>query len=131
MQNDGWPNPAADFVTGPHFKVRCRNEKSCGQNGDPDMTYDNTCYDTLAFVDRYGSYHHAMPDNAVAPQEYSDVYIPYGRYNNAVMALMVRNNQLRAVLTSVLRNQHRLKKKLTISSTGLHPGFLRQGRRGL
>ena len=96
MINDIWPSPAADSVTGPHLKVKCRNDKPCLEDT---MDFTNNCYDTLAFVDRYGSYHHGMPDNAVAPQEYSNTYVPYGRYSRTTLTLMVRNNQLRAVFT--------------------------------
>jgi len=96
MINDIWPSPAADSVTGPHLKVKCRNGLTCETQP---MDYLTDCYDTLAFVDAFGSFHHMMPDNAVAPAEYSNRYVEYGRYNAAVMTLMVRNNQLRAVFT--------------------------------
>ena len=96
MMNDNWPAPAADSITGPYFKVLCRNDKSCGTEN---MDWTSNCYDTLAFVDRQGSYFNGMPENAVAPQEYSNTYIPYGRYTRTVMTLMVRDKQLRAAFT--------------------------------
>ena len=67
------------------------------------MDSGSTCYDTLSFTDRYGANHNGMPANAVPPQEYSNTYVEYARYSRTTLVLMVRENQLRAVRTSVLR----------------------------
>lgn len=94
--NDIWPSPAADNVEGPAFKIKCRNGNSCEAHP---LNSTNNCYDTVAFVDRYGVYHGAMADGAVTPPVYSDAYIPYGYYSPTKMILMVRGQQMRAIFT--------------------------------
>ena len=91
--NDGWPNPSADLLPGPIMKVLRKMADVPCDIFDPD--YTNTCYQTLAFIDRSGAMHAGMPTGALAPFEYSKVYIPFSQIDTKRMVLMVKNQQLR------------------------------------
>ena len=93
--NDGWPNPSADLLPGPIMKVLRKMPDVPCDIFDPD--YTNTCYQTLAFIAQNGAFHAGLPVGAVAPSEYSRVYIPFSQADIKRVVLMVKGNQLRAM----------------------------------
>ena len=100
---DQWPNPAADGVRGPNFKVKRRlTDRLCFGNA---MDETNNCYETVAFVDKRGVFFNGMPPDTVAPWQYADKYYDYtiGRgvaTSESKITLIVKNNQLRIMFNA-------------------------------
>lgn len=84
------------------MKIKRRNGRSCEPQP---MDETNNCYDTRAFIDRYGVYHQGMPVDAVAPAAYSGVYLPYDQLDFTIMILIVRDNKLRVMFESPAGNR--------------------------
>mmetsp|Transcript_25703 Transcript_25703/g.102556 ORF Transcript_25703/g.102556 Transcript_25703/m.102556 type:complete len:1067 (-) Transcript_25703:274-3474(-) len=93
--NDQWPQPAADMVHGPMMKIKRRDPQfSCAQ---PFMDATNNCFITLGFADADGVHHDGMPAGAVAPDVYTNRYIPYDQFDHTVMTLIVKGNTARVM----------------------------------
>ena len=91
--NDIWPQPAADQVGGPFIKIKKRrSDRPCLDK----MNQFNTCFDTLAWMDKTGSTHQGGPFN------YDRVY-PYQAGDDwqfMTMTLIVKNRQVRFLFKS-------------------------------
>jgi len=98
---DAWPAPY-DSVGGPNLKVMKRiGQYDCSVSP---MNASNACYQAVAFIDKGGAFHQAMPDGAIQPWQYASTFLDYeigrGVLSASVrMVMMIRDNQLRTYFT--------------------------------
>ena len=97
---DSWPNPVADEVDGPNFKVSKRIAQYPCISG---MNSTTACFQAVAYADFNGVFHQAMPADSITPWQYARTYVDYEITRGSAstrMVLIVKNNQLRTYFTT-------------------------------
>ena len=94
--NNAWPNPAADFLTGPVFKVQRKLVGVSCANAPYNET-NPSCMQTLAFIDEVGGFSEDMPMGSVVPFEYSKTYLKFDHNDIKRMVLIVKDNAMRCM----------------------------------
>ena len=124
--NDVWVTPNADGVTMPVLKIRWRIP---GTSCAGFTNASNPCFETIGFVDQFGSWHQDMHSSAVTPAGecgYSNVYLSYDQSATSKMYLIVKDNQVRATFESPLS-----RRQVTVMNFDLSKYNYRGGRVGI